>query len=199
MVTKEEALKHLDELEKKVETVVKERGELKETLRVSANAMIDLAKVQKRLESEVAHLKKFEKFEAAFLSLKSMVGPVAEEIVEERLKNFPVGGGYAPGDPSPGTAELPSLIVNVDRPDLVAEDTTLRGALAILISEGFFDAKKSIGNARNKLKAMGLDDTEKTVEAELVRLCQWRFLERQFTDRFWYVATEGAKVRVTVR
>lgn len=215
--SKEEALKRLDELEKKVDELAEERDNLKlayETISAklpeAQKVVDDLKKESKKLAGQVVDLsaekaqleRKLEGYSAldkALGQIKAPGGVTLEQVravVREEIAGIGPVVAASPGEVS---TEMPELIVNVDRPDVVAEDTSLKGGIAILLSEGYFDKQRSAGNVKTKLNSIGLENSEKDIMSELTRFCQWRLLEAAHTDRWLYSVAAGAKERVKLR
>ena len=143
--------------------------------------------------------KKSENYSTALYALKLVLMPaldyeaITKEVIKRLKKNSPVE------TVEDASIERPTITVKAERPEINADESGLRGAIALLIHEGYFDSRKSLSQIRARLKELGYDEDEKKVEAELVQLCRWRILDRSYTDRCWYRATDEAKNRVIVK
>ena len=143
--------------------------------------------------------KKSENYSTALYALKSILvrgldyEAIAKEVIKRLKKNSPVE------TVEDASMEKPTITVKAERPEIKADESDLRGAIALLIHEGYFDSRKSLSQIRARLKELGYDEDEKKVEAELVQLCKWRILDRSYTDRYWYRATDEAKNRIAIK
>jgi len=103
----------------------------------------------------------------------------------------------ARAEKDPGILDLlarrPELRVTVERPVVEANSKTLRGALAVLISERFFDTPKNGNTAFNELKRRGKGTAKPNVYRELDELAEMGFVTKEETG---YQAVPGMKVHI---
>lgn len=151
-----------------------------------------IAEASRQRDEEIQRLRTvYQHYEA----LEHALAGIVDNIVTERLKAVPAAGG----PPITATLQEPTFQLNLDRPTLTADEHTLRGSVALLLREGFFDSGKSQSLLKSSLKKRGLEQPDKLLEAELLQFCQWRLLEREFKDRYWYYSVKGARERVTIQ
>jgi hypothetical protein len=90
-------------------------------------------------------------------------------------------------------ASRPEITVNVKREKITLDGTTLRGRLAILVSESFFDAGANGNTAFNELKRRGVATAKPNVYRELDKLTEMGFLLKSDAG---YQAVPGMKVNL---
>jgi hypothetical protein len=90
-------------------------------------------------------------------------------------------------------AEAPEIELSISRPTLEADHNSLRGRLAHLIAEKFFDSGATGSAAWTELKRRGFPTSKPNVYNELDRLAKMGFLYKTGEG---YQKVEGAKVRV---
>ena len=86
------------------------------------------------------------------------------------------------------------LDVTVRKYVIEADDSTLRGRLAVLISQGFFDAAPTGNTAFNELKRRGAGSAKPNVYRELDKLAELGFVTKEPTGG--YLTVPGMKVNV---
>jgi hypothetical protein len=86
--------------------------------------------------------------------------------------------------------ELPELVVEVVRKTVTIDGTTLKGRLARLIAEGFFDAGAADGAARAELKRRGPDTNNGA---------RWRVLQELVVDGFLLKTGDGYQAVPTMK
>jgi hypothetical protein len=204
-VTKEEALKHLAELEKKVDEQ-KERfkqevvkwaeqieglkkkltdtsAKLKEENDDFKQANHDLAfahdlmvKQIARLEEEAKRLKDMEKFGAAYRSLKDIVAPVVEDVLKSH--KLPIVGS----SPTPASAVIKHtqavVRVELDEKEVPFNTKTNRGKILYLASKGFFKDWKRSADVGDELERRGWGMHDKVVMMELANVTKLGYLGR---------------------
>jgi vacuolar-type H+-ATPase subunit I/STV1 len=172
-----------NELEKKLGLLIEENSRLKE----------EKKQLLQRISLLEEEKKKSENYSTALDALKSILMPGLdyEAITKEVIKRLNTSTDVS--------MEKPTITVKAERPEIKADESGLRGVIALLIHEGYFDSRKSLSQIRARLKELGYDEDEKKVEAELVQLCRWRILDRSYTDRYWYRATDEAKNRIAIK
>jgi hypothetical protein len=91
-------------------------------------------------------------------------------------------------------ASKPELEVAVKRVTIEADGDSLRGRLAKLIAEGFFDETIGGTSAHTELQRRGVGSAKPNVYKELDRLTSLGFLTK---EQGGYCAVPGMKVRIT--
>jgi hypothetical protein len=92
------------------------------------------------------------------------------------------------------TADKPELEVTVQRRTIEADGSTLRGRLAALIAEDYFQEAKTGNSAFNELKRRGVGTAKPNVYRELDKLAEWGFLTKELAGG--YQAVAGMKVNI---
>lgn len=87
----------------------------------------------------------------------------------------------------------PEIKVQVDRQVIEATDSTLRGRVAILISEGFFSGVATASAAFTEIKRRGFSTAKPNVYKECDKLSELGFLTKETNG---YQAVEGMKVNI---
>jgi hypothetical protein len=90
--------------------------------------------------------------------------------------------------------EKPEINVNVRRKVIELDGTTLKGRLARMIAEGWFDEAKTGNAAYNELVRLGFSTAKPNVYRELDKLAELEFLTKEPTGGFQAVA--GMKVNI---
>ena len=99
-------------------------------------------------------------------------------------------------EPDPGVIEVlarrPEIRVKVERPVLQLDESTLRGRLARLIADGFFDDPATGSAAFAELKRRGFGTSKPNVYKELDRLAEMGIVTK---EREGYQKAAGAVVK----
>jgi hypothetical protein len=90
--------------------------------------------------------------------------------------------------------KIPVIDVTVRKYVIEADDTTLRGRLAVLISQNFFDAGATGNSAFNELKRRGFGTAKPNVYRELDKLAEFGFVTKEGGEG--YKSVPGMKVNV---
>jgi hypothetical protein len=90
-------------------------------------------------------------------------------------------------------ANRPELRVTVQRTVIETDGGTLRGALALLISQGFFDSPQNGNTAFNELKRRGNRCAKPNIYRELDKLSELGFVTKEATG---YQTVSGMKVNI---
>jgi hypothetical protein len=88
----------------------------------------------------------------------------------------------------------PEIEITVERRTISIDGSSLKGRIAQLIAEGFFDGGKSQSNARTELKRRGSEPNFGTLSREMASLHKDGFLVRESDDS--YHAVEGMRVNI---
>jgi len=88
----------------------------------------------------------------------------------------------------------PVIDVTVRKYVIEADDSTLRGRLAVLISQGFFDSGQTGNSAFNELQRRGAGSAKPNVYRELDKLAQLGFVTKE--PNGGYLSVPGMKVNV---
>ena len=91
-------------------------------------------------------------------------------------------------------ASQPAIRVKVERHTIQVDDSTLRGRLALLIADGFFDDAKESGKAFAEVTRRGFKTAHPNVARELQELARMGFLTR---SNKWYQAVPGMARHIT--
>jgi hypothetical protein len=89
--------------------------------------------------------------------------------------------------------EVPQIEVSYERPTLEVDHKTLRGRLANLIAQGFFDEARTGSAAHSELTRRGFSTATPNVYKELDRLAEMGFVTKEANG---YASVEGMKVSV---
>ena len=89
--------------------------------------------------------------------------------------------------------EVPQIEVSYERPTLEVDHKTLRGRLANLIAQGFFDEARTGSAAHSELLRRGFSTAKPNVYKELDRLAEMGFVTKEATG---YQGVTAMKVSV---
>jgi hypothetical protein len=89
--------------------------------------------------------------------------------------------------------QRPEIRVKVERATIEVDGDTLRGRLALLIHEGFFDESKEGGKVFAEVQRRGFKTAHPNVSRELGELSRLGFLTR---SNKWYTAVPAMKANV---
>ena len=92
------------------------------------------------------------------------------------------------------TRNVPILDVTVRKYVIQADDSTLKGKLAVLISQGYFDSGQTGNSAFNELQRRGIGSAKPNVYRELDKLAELGFLTKEPSGG--YLTVPGMKVNV---
>lgn len=115
-------------------------------------------------------------------------GEFAENIIAETIRRVTANPGVLAA-----MKRVPEIEVTVERQKIEADESSLRGRVAILISEGFFDALATGSAAFTELKRRGFGTAKPNVYKECDKLATAGFLTK---ERDGYRAVPGMKVRI---
>lgn len=198
----------LDELEERIETLEKMASEKIESLKKERDDLkkeiehlrglckeyseIDLENKKQRNEI-IENMKKLEEVISAYAPFDNMIrtiirtefSNVRKELTDEVLKEIMdrVQGQF--GKPLTHVSKLmvdvteSELEVQVHREKVTAEESTLRGQIALLIAEGEFDRYKSARSVGRALQQLGykVSETSSSIISELEWFTQQRILK----------------------
>jgi hypothetical protein len=94
------------------------------------------------------------------------------------------------------------LKLQLPRPEIRVEEThdvievdgkTLRGRLALMILNGYFDTAKTSGDLQSELSKRGINQAAPNISKELASLAEMGFLTKQ---NKWWQAVEGSKANI---
>jgi hypothetical protein len=92
------------------------------------------------------------------------------------------------------SAEKPELSVTVQRKVIDVDGSTLRGRLAQMVAEGWFNDPMTGNAAYNELQRRGFGTAKPNVYRELDKLAEWGFLTKESSGG--YQAVQGMKVNI---
>lgn len=92
------------------------------------------------------------------------------------------------------SAEKPELNVAVRRKVIDLDGSTLKGKLAQLIAEGWFDEAKTGHAAYTDLQRRGFPTAKPNVYRELDKLAEWGFLTKEASGG--YLVVQGMKINI---
>jgi hypothetical protein len=91
-------------------------------------------------------------------------------------------------------AEKPEISVTVQRKVIDLDGSTLKGRLAQMIAEGWFEEAKTGNAAFNELQRRGCGTAKPNVYRELDKLAEWGFVTKE--SEGGYKAVEGMKINI---
>jgi hypothetical protein len=92
------------------------------------------------------------------------------------------------------TRNVPVIDVTVRKYVIEADDSTLRGRLAVLIAQGFFDSAQTGNSAFNELQRRGAGSAKPNVYREMDKLAELGFVTKEPSGG--YLSVPGMKVNV---
>lgn len=200
MTTREELLRRIEALEEKAERlsqVEEENKSLKEELAKVEEIREDLLNDVKALQNQIQAFAGFRD------ALRTMVGDILEERLqgitdrfEERLQRLAEQASI-PGSKLEVDVEQTVLEVNVHRETVTAEESTLRGQIALLIHEHYFDdtyrSGRSVGRELRNL-GVNISETSSGIIEELNWFTRQRILLHD--DKHGWKLANPDRVRV---
>jgi hypothetical protein len=189
MKNREDAMKEADEARQKVEELVKKNEDLKETVRVGANALAEMARVQKGHEKQIDYLAK--ELDTATKELaKARENPILKalvDLIDERVAYWRKElGGVPGGNGGEATLEAGEKVVKVKDPAREVEFTVddVQGKLLKLAADGHFDDWKRLGETKDALEAHKWVEPESSIRSGLEALEEKRLLSVK-SDKKW--------------
>lgn len=145
-------------------------------------------------------------YKAAYEESQQTIGRLEARIAElqmlvgDAIKKKPTAPVQSPM-PTSSTEEVamsltvnkPVIDVTVRKYVITADDSTLRGKLALLISQNFFDNAQTGNSAYNELQRRGFSTAKPNVYKELDKLAGMGFVTKESSG---YLTVQGMKVNV---
>lgn len=213
----------LDGLEAKIEALERLAGEkieaLKkenEELKISSDSMRHnlgevIKKATKTIESQKERIKQLEDLVSAYAPFDNMMrtiirtefSNVKKELTDEVLKEITNRVQDQFGKPLSQSKLMvdvteSELEVQVHREKVTAEESTLRGQIALLISEGEFDRYKSARSVGRALQQLGykVSETSSSIISELDWFTQQRILKN--VEGHGWIVRDKSRVMVKI-
>lgn len=175
-----EDMSRIADLERQLEDLTRENAQLQDQLRKASAAPAPTAPAYQPIVSTSGNQR------PATSSAPSSNGDGLVDEVLRRLRTDPQLIGVIDRDPK--------IVIHHQPVEITIEGTTLRGRLARLLHEGFFDEAKNGNSAFNELKRRGASVAKPNVYRELDKLAEWGFVTKEPTGG--YLAIAAAKRRL---